>query len=81
MKLESSMLVSSQMKRDGRTFDRKTLEKIRLMAVERVREGEPAAKVNKQPRGKPRGCLLEHSGSALTRVGLTRNCSSSCSIK
>jgi transposase len=45
MKLESSMLVSSQMKRDGRTFDRKTLEEIRLMAVERVREGEPAAKV------------------------------------
>jgi transposase len=33
------------MKRDGRTFDRKTLEEIRLMAVERVREGEPAAKV------------------------------------
>ena len=29
----------------GRTFDRKTLEEIRLMAVERVREGEPAAKV------------------------------------
>ena len=33
------------MKRDGRTLDRKTLEEIRLMAVERVREGEPAAKV------------------------------------
>lgn len=33
------------MKRDGRTLDRKTLEAIRLMAVERVREGEPAAKV------------------------------------
>lgn len=32
-------------KRDGRTLDRKTLEAIRLMAVERVREGEPAAKV------------------------------------
>ena len=33
------------MKRDGRTFDHQTLEKIRLMAVERVREGEPASKV------------------------------------
>ena len=33
------------MKRDGRTLDHKTLETIRLMAVERVREGEPAAKV------------------------------------
>lgn len=33
------------MKRDGRTFDRKTLEKIRLMAVERVRGGEPASEV------------------------------------
>jgi hypothetical protein len=33
------------MKRDGRTLDRKTLEAIRLMAVERVREGESAAQV------------------------------------
>src|ERR1700690_3286913 len=33
------------MKRDGRTFDHQTLEAIRLMAVERVREGEPASKV------------------------------------
>ena len=33
------------MKRDGRAFDHKTLEAIRLMAVERVREGQPAAKV------------------------------------
>ena len=33
------------MKRDGRTFDRKTLENIRLMAVERVRGGEPASEV------------------------------------
>ncbi|OZB56183.1 MAG: IS630 family transposase, partial [Thiomonas sp. 13-66-29] len=33
------------MKRDGRTLDHKTLEAIRRMAVERVREGEPAAKV------------------------------------
>jgi len=33
------------MKRDGRTLDHQTLEAIRLMAVERVREGEPAAKV------------------------------------
>jgi len=33
------------MKRDGRTFDHQTLEEIRLMAVERVREGEPASRV------------------------------------
>lgn len=33
------------MKRDGRTLDRKTLEAIRLMAVERVREGESASDV------------------------------------
>lgn len=33
------------MKRDGRLLDHKTLEAIRLMAVERVREGEPAAEV------------------------------------
>ena len=33
------------MKRDGRTLDHQTLEAIRLMAVERVREGEPAADV------------------------------------
>jgi transposase len=33
------------MKRDGRTFDHRTLEAIRLMAIERVREGEPPAEV------------------------------------
>lgn len=33
------------MKRDGRTFDHQTLERIRLMAVERVREGKPASEV------------------------------------
>lgn len=33
------------MKRDGRTFDHQTLEAIRLMAVERVREGEHPADV------------------------------------
>jgi transposase len=33
------------MKRDGRTFDHDTLEAIRLMAVERVRDGEPASEV------------------------------------
>ena len=31
--------VSLSMKRDGRTLDHKTLEAIRLMAVEQVREG------------------------------------------
>ena len=39
------MLLSSFMKRDGRTFDHQTLEEIRLMAVERVREGERASEV------------------------------------
>ena len=33
------------MKRDGRTFDHQTLEAIRLMAIERVREGEHPADV------------------------------------
>jgi len=33
------------MKRDGRTFDHQTLEAIRLMAVERVREGEAPSEV------------------------------------
>ncbi len=33
------------MKRDGRTFDHKTLEAIRMMAVERVREGESPSQV------------------------------------
>src|SRR5258706_5365909 len=33
------------MKRDGRTLDHKTLEEIRLMAVERVREGEKPSEV------------------------------------
>jgi len=34
------------MTRDGRSFDHRTLEAIRLMAVERVREGErPSAVV------------------------------------
>lgn len=39
------LTISSLMKRDGRTLDHRTLEAIRLMAVERVREGEPAAEV------------------------------------
>ena len=33
------------MKRDGRSFDHRTLEAIRLMAVERVREGESPSSV------------------------------------
>lgn len=33
------------MKRDGRSFDHRTLEAIRLMAVERVRDGERASSV------------------------------------
>jgi transposase len=39
------MLLEEGMKRDGRGFDHRTLEAIRLMAVERVREGERAASV------------------------------------
>ena len=35
-----SVLVEECMKRDGRTLDHKTLEEIRRMAVQRVREGE-----------------------------------------
>jgi len=45
MELLRHMTIECFMKRDGRSFDHKTLEEIRLMAVERVREGEPAAKV------------------------------------
>jgi transposase len=33
------------MKRDGRIFDHKTLEAIRMMAIERIREGEPPHEV------------------------------------
>jgi hypothetical protein len=33
------------MKRDGRSFDHQTLEAIRLMAIERVREGEAPSAV------------------------------------
>jgi hypothetical protein len=33
------------MKRDGRKLDHKTLEEIRLMAIERVREGEEPSTV------------------------------------
>ena len=45
MELWATAMISFCMKRDGRTFDHQTLEPIRLMAVERVREGEPAAEV------------------------------------
>ena len=38
-------MVSLYMKREGRTLDHQRLETIRLMAVERVREGERAAAV------------------------------------
>lgn len=38
-------MISISMKRDGRAFDHQTLEAIRLMAVERVREGERASDV------------------------------------
>ena len=45
MELLSNAMIQLYMKRDGRTFDHKTLEAIRFMAVERVREGEPASQV------------------------------------
>ena len=45
MELSSGTSIKLFMTRDGRTFDHQTLETIRLMAVERVREGEPASKV------------------------------------
>jgi len=38
-------MVSSCMKRDGRSLDRQTQEAIRLMAIERIREGERPAQV------------------------------------
>ena len=37
--------LQSIMQRDGRTHDRKTQEAIRLIAVERIREGEDVASV------------------------------------
>lgn len=40
-----AMLVEQDMKVDGRTLDHKTLEQIRRMACQRVREGEKAADV------------------------------------
>ena len=45
MELLSGTRIERVMKRDGRTFDHQTLEAIRFMAVERVREGEPASEV------------------------------------
>jgi transposase len=38
-------MFQERMKQDGRSLDHKTLEAIRLMAVRRVQEGEPAADV------------------------------------
>lgn len=45
MELSERVRIGSDMKRDGRTLDRATLETIRLMAIERVREGEAPADV------------------------------------
>lgn len=45
MELSESASIRSGMKRDGRTLDRATLETIRLMAIERVREGESPTEV------------------------------------
>ena len=41
----NALRVGHAMKIDGRTFDHKTLEQIRRMAVQRVREGEKPADV------------------------------------
>ena len=38
-------MVEAGMKRDGRTLDHATLETIRLMAIERVSEGEAPSAV------------------------------------
>ena len=45
MELSENASIRSGMKRDGRTLDRATLETIRLMAIERVREGESPTEV------------------------------------
>ncbi len=45
MELSEGAAIGSGMKRDGRTLDHATLETIRLMAIERVREGESPATV------------------------------------
>jgi hypothetical protein len=39
------MMIERSMKRDGRTFDHQTLEAIRMMSIERVRQGESPADV------------------------------------
>ena len=41
----ASGAIAGGMKRDGRSFDHRTLETIRLMAVERVRDGERPSSV------------------------------------
>lgn len=45
MQLVIPALISLGMKRDGRSLDRQTQEAIRLMAIERIREGERPAEV------------------------------------
>ena len=45
MELFETERIGSDMKRDGRTLDGASLETIRLMAIERVREGEAPAEV------------------------------------
>ena len=45
MELSEAASIGPGMKRDGRTLDHATLETIRLMAIERVREGESPASV------------------------------------
>jgi len=44
------------MKKDGRTHDRKTKEAIRVMAVERILEGEDVAEHRRKPLPFGRGC-------------------------
>ena len=61
-------MISLFMKRDGRTLDRQTLEAIRLMAVERVREGESAAAVI-EAYGFNRTTIYKWISGAATRRG------------
>ena len=46
LNLSSSSIMPAEMKRDGRTLDHKTLEQMRLIAIQRMAEGERPAEVS-----------------------------------
>ena len=74
MELSRDVAIRSLMKRDGRTFDHATLETIRLMAVERVREGETPATVIASY-GFNRTTIYKWIKAALQPgLGITRRC-------